>query len=421
MNKRNKSNSRQTKTVDTLILTGNGFDIWQGLQTDYGEFEKYYLANRDAILEKLGLTKHWHIIEDDGTEELFGDVEMIYGDAFDPQELEHGFWHTFEFSLGQLDSQRINAFFGKEDDDLVDLSIAIDNAQAVLSEAFSGWISTIEADERVSDYQFGDNCLFVNFNYTDTLEKRMGISHDKVFYIHGKANEKENIIFGHSMHPQLPVDELYNLGGRFRGLYFVESLLYETDKHAYLHYLEFLIYLASNGISLSDIKTIYVLGHSFASADFEYFQELSIATGAKRNAFNSKDLPSLNSFEALHLMIGYIILTYGGDDGPHPEIDASRARAFGQLVYQLQKKETWKSIKRQYNRSLSNRLKYPNRLSDLSNVVAAPQNMPQVKWNVTYHSPEDKRHIEEVLRTTGIREYEMFDTIDACIAAFQKH
>lgn len=418
MFKRKTNVSNQPASVDTLVIIGNGFDIWQGLYTDYRQFEKYYFANRNRILQKLGLTKNWSILQGDNIIDSFSDVEMIYGNPFHPSELGEDFWYTFEDSLHCLDAEQLNSFFGKEDDGLDDMDISIKNAQAILREAFCDWISTITVEGEESNFHFGENCLFVNFNYTDTLEKRFGVPHDNVFHIHGEASRKNSIVFGHSMHPQLPVEALYDFGGRFRGLYFVEKLLYETDKHTYIHYMELLIRLATRGIKLADIKHIYVLGHSFGAADLEYFEELGAVSFGKRTQNYSADFSSLDSLDAMHLMISYVILTYG-NDGYHPEFDAEVARAFAQWVYQSQKDAIWKTIQKEYRRKFFSRRKYPHRLRNLDEVLSVPPDVSPIKWHITYHSEKDKQRIESAMRTIGVSQYKLYSTIDECLVPFE--
>ena len=43
--------AEQRTPVDTLILIGNGFDIWQNLDTSYRSFERYYEAHLEEVLE----------------------------------------------------------------------------------------------------------------------------------------------------------------------------------------------------------------------------------------------------------------------------------------------------------------------------------------------------------------------------------
>ena len=108
---------------------------------------------------------------------------------------------------------------------------SIRNAKRIMREAFCNWIGEIKIDNKDVDYRFGDNCLFINFNYTDTLLRSFKVKEENEYHIHGEATDKETIIYGHSSHPQMPEDALYRFGGRFKGLYFVGKILYETDKH----------------------------------------------------------------------------------------------------------------------------------------------------------------------------------------------
>ena len=52
---------------------------------------------------------------------------MIYGDPFDPGELDNEFWNNFESSLANIDTERINLFFGKERRNLKDMRRSIRN------------------------------------------------------------------------------------------------------------------------------------------------------------------------------------------------------------------------------------------------------------------------------------------------------
>lgn len=49
----------------------------------------------------------------------------------------------------------------------------------------------------VSSNILNRNCLFLNFNYTDTLEKVYGIPASNILYIHGNALRGNNLILGH--------------------------------------------------------------------------------------------------------------------------------------------------------------------------------------------------------------------------------
>ena len=93
-----------------------------------------------------------------------------------------------------------------------------------------------------------------------------------------EASDAESIIFGHSSQPQEPEGFLYKLGGRFRGLFLVESVLYKTDKHVKDNITSLGIELSLSGVFADNIKDIYILRHSLGKVDMEYFAFLKDAT-----------------------------------------------------------------------------------------------------------------------------------------------
>lgn len=276
----NSDNNNKHILKDTLIIIGNGFDRWQWLDTSYDAFRQYYLLHRDEIMKKLHIRKK-EIRYSNKCIEEFSDVELIYGDPFHPSELGKLFWGDFESSLSKIDDQQLNLFFGKERSDLKEIKRSIKNAKIILTTAFCDWITSIEVNKQIPEYKFGDKCIVINFNYTDTLVKRFGISPSIEYHIHGQASDKSSIVFGHSSHPEYPMSALYEFGGRFRGAFFIDYLLYETDKHVQDHIQELAMFLALHSVMPENIKHVYVLGHSMSPVDIEYFQFLISISSTK--------------------------------------------------------------------------------------------------------------------------------------------
>lgn len=123
--------------IDTLILIGNGFDIWQGLDTSYSSFERYYYEHLDEVLERLGLSKRVYV-DDDGHDFECSDVEMFYGDPKKPCLLPHEFWADFETSLDKIDDQAINEYFGRSREGVQSIKRCASNVQRILQEIFNG-------------------------------------------------------------------------------------------------------------------------------------------------------------------------------------------------------------------------------------------------------------------------------------------
>lgn len=87
---------------DTLVIIGNGFDLWQNLKTSYKDFYNYYMQHRFEICKKLRIKDV--TIQEGNKIKKVTPVELIYEDILD-QDLDYfDFWNTFENSLGYLDA-----------------------------------------------------------------------------------------------------------------------------------------------------------------------------------------------------------------------------------------------------------------------------------------------------------------------------
>lgn len=408
---------------DTLIVIGNGFDIWQDLDTQYCHFRAYYMAHRDEILKKLGIKK-FVVIDENGNRSAFSDVELIYGDPFDPAELDGEFWNTFETSLAQIDVERINYFFGKEKHELKRMKKSIHNASRILREAFYDWISSIVIEETDPGYDFGEHCIFINFNYTDTLRKRFHVQESDDFHIHGDASDKESMIFGHAAHPQTPMEELAGFRGRFQGLSLLEQLLYETDKHVEDNICMLSLFLGLHGVNPENIKDIYVLGHSMGRPDLDYFRFLLRATSAHtpspRDGEIAEELPELGSMEEFHLRLSYVVERYGYGIKDRVEDPLMSAVVERRLALE-QMERNWKMEKR-FFKALgfrSRRVRQPPQIASQGE-EGRERRTEDATWHLSYFGDKDKHRKEEILSELGCSKYELCPSIDDCIKRFKR-
>ncbi len=359
--------------IDTIVVVGNGFDRWQGLQTSYADFHRYYMAHRFEILEELGIER-WSMYDGKNLVFEFTDVEILFGNPFEICELDDEFWNTFESSLSYIDDENINYFFGKSKSDLRDLKRSVRNAVKILRKAFSDWVSSIEIDERQSQYRFNDSTVFINFNYTDTLVKRFQVEPDMICHVHGEATDAESIVFGHSNHPEYPYPFLKQIGGRFEGAYYIDEILYETDKHVDDN-IQYLVYcLVCMGVMSEEIKHVYVLGHSFGEADLRYFAFLHSMTSIGDN--NKKELH----------------LDFLEEQFVHEQEE--RNRDFWDMALD----------------------KLGITQEDIDSFSPPKPRTQNAIWHITYHREEDKNRIEEVMRILGRSDYVLYDSIDKCLS-----
>lgn len=401
--KTNKKTQVEYSKKDTLVIIGNGFDRWQNLDTSYYSFRRFYLEHRDEIMKRLHIKPI--TIEIEGSQRRISDVEIIYGDPFHPDELNPDFWNSFESSLKDIDTYRLNMFFRKEKSDLRELRHSIKNAKKILQEAFSTWIGTIDVDEQKSTHRFGKNCVFINFNYTDTLEKRFQISPDDIFHIHGEAKDKNSIIFGHSSHPQLPEPMLNKFGGRFRGLYLAQELLYETDKHVQDNIQFLILFLATKGIMCQDIKKIYVLGHSMAPVDIEYFLFLLQATRVEQITESDSENDNESYFDEFQARMDYIINTVG--------YGVESSEVSQKAMHKQYHKE--QAARNQMFEEMCSKIlnsKYSRKTKD---AVVNFERHEDAMWHISYYKPEDKQWVEHLMKELNYSNYHVYPTIDECL------
>lgn len=401
--------------IDTLVIIGNGFDSWQGLKTGYSAFRDYYLAHRDGILRSLGICERV-IRRGDGPDIVLSDVELIYGDPFAPGELADNFWGKFEASLAHIDGERLNLFFGKDQEGLQEMRRSIRDAKRILTRAFCDWIASVPVDARDAGFRFGRNCLFLNFNYTDTLRKRFHVGPMQELHIHGEATDPESVIFGHSSHPQLPEPMLHDFGGRFRGLYYVDQVLYETDKHVMDNINELCVFLAAHGTMPQDIQNIYVLGHSMSPVDLEYFCFLADATRCGPRKFKADEADTVGDpAEDLDLRLKYTIGRAGGSIR-EDDVDIGMYHA---VWRQFDREQTRRS--EAFEQDFETLLKQTFLPDDPARTPAAPppQRTSAAQWHISCFRSEDRIYAQAVMKELGCSNYRLCNTIDEALEPFK--
>lgn len=454
--------AEQRTPVDTLILIGNGFDIWQNLDTSYKSFERYYEAHLDEVLKRFHLKKYIKYNDDgtiavdsEGNTITYSDVELFYGDPFKPQKLDHTFWWNLETSMDKIDDQQINYFFGR--DGVKNIKRCAENAQKILKEMFRDWVATIQISDEISKYAFGDNVLFVNFNYTDTLLKRFGVKEVNEFHIHGVANDKESIIVGHATHPEYPYEplRLFKNRPRMEGLYYIEEFLYNSDKHIEDNYMKLQMFCGLHGARIENIKKIFVLGLGFGDADLGYIKHLIYETqgiSEEPEAYLGKEekayLDSLDQDGIMHINMQYaashrervmqkkpisfpeyelldeMIKPYVEDPYQQMERDVQlRLEAAGvRRRFREEQEERNKKMRREYLRMLNKRM----HLGILTPVEAFLEHDPRIpydnsgaEWHISYHNEEDYKQIDAVMRSYGCENYKLYPDIEQCIETFK--
>ncbi len=272
------------KAPNNLFVIGNGFDIWQGSDTSYKSFARFYNQNKFRFAQELGLKNVLLLSDKEKSGHEITCFDLFYGvisNAGCELNEEDTFWSTFEEALGDLDIDLINLYYGNDDGDMDDLCSDIDFAYRLIRKCFVEWVKSVNVTNAEASYRF-KNSYFIDFNYTDTLQKRFGVSNKRIYYPHGNAFGKDGIVFGHDNCERPPVMLSPIFGNRLFGKTQLQMLLYLTDKKVRLHIADMLLTMFEYGIRWEEIKNVYILGHSMGKVDIKYFERL-----AKETAFTA--------------------------------------------------------------------------------------------------------------------------------------
>lgn len=251
--------------MKSLVITGNGFDVAHKLPTRYSDFMDYVWNVDREFYEQL--------------------IKYIFEDDL---------WNDFENALGFLEAGEIKAmsdaaylnYEGRYNDSQQAIIEELEFSTRI-SEILKEWIQSINTNVEpvVSDKIIDNGNIFINFNYTDTLETVYNILEENICYIHGKGTRSERLIIGHH--------NIFAYGAMPLMLTYQEMdewIKYERNKSYEEKEKEFAIdsyftntYKDTDAIivnhrkifeRLEEVEAVYVLGHSLSHVDFTYFQRI---------------------------------------------------------------------------------------------------------------------------------------------------
>ena len=250
-----------------LYIIGNGFDLHHGINSSYLNFRKWLHDNA------------W---------ETFMQIEEIYG------ECDSEWWSDFESRLGSLDVMQYSTQVASQNSpDLLsehcdrtwsDAQLAVEKAlQSVylnLRYCFYNWIKQLNLPQKSRMIDLKATSIYLNFNYTKTLETIYRIKSDFILYIHGCVDGGEFVLgHGNSYEKIKQNNQLF-------GLEFYEQLALEEAISAVAAQAKPVKeIIQANQIffkSLQDIKTVHVYGLSLSDVDLPYLNLIA------RNTFNVK-------------------------------------------------------------------------------------------------------------------------------------
>lgn len=272
----------------SLVVIGNGFDIMHGVKSSYWDFQK-------TIGKKSSLRYAMETYLDVPADSLWCNLEdslgrMNYSMFLNPVVLDT--WLE-NFDAYDPDAQAADFFAAVET--AIDPTFTIPRE---LSQRFKKWVRTlkIESGERPFSFLRG-NYKVLSFNYTEFIEHLYGARAENICYIHGcrKYRDKgksDELILGHVAGME---EEQWNRVDlrpiKFKDPYkrriFQAAMKTAVSEAAW--YDDSTTKNCSEIIKehddffdgLTDVKEVFVIGHSLSEVDYPYFSEIAKRCTAK--------------------------------------------------------------------------------------------------------------------------------------------
>ena len=237
-----------------LYIIGNGFDLHYGIKSSYRDFFSYLLET-NPLPESL-LT------------------EYCQGDL----------WRDFESGLGLIPESAFFAnVFGILQDNDADwdqiltswdaqaLSIEQNFNASQIARYFQEWVNQIDVSPAFDDGLIVDDehTAFLSFNYTRTLEDRLGIEQNRILHIHGRSGD-DDLVFGHA---HLNISEPRRLHD-FSGQDTLEELRIKFIANTEKPVSRILSGKQGWFEQLSNLQEIIVAGFSFGKVDLPYIKKI---------------------------------------------------------------------------------------------------------------------------------------------------
>ncbi|HTB52339.1 MAG TPA: bacteriophage abortive infection AbiH family protein [Ferruginibacter sp.] len=250
--------------TNILYIIGNGFDLYHGIKSKYTHFKEYLTYEDADLIRKL--------------EENF-DADLL--------------WSNFEETLAHLDTDNIveeaeiylvsygtsNWKDSYHHDYQYEVQNQIDVITVQLKQKFLEWMLQLRIPDNnhKKPLIINHNATFLNFNYTNSLEKIYKVPHNKIFYIHNKAIDiNSNLILGHSRDPDKMRSFNYKTNTADQDVRITQAnlILDSYFKETYKSTKKVIEENVAFFSALANINEIHILGHSLAVVDMGYFKEI---------------------------------------------------------------------------------------------------------------------------------------------------
>lgn len=252
--------------MNRLYIIGNGFDRFHDLPTGYNDFHEFVIKNHPNLENTF--EEYFEL-----STKLSIDNKRRWADF--ENDLATFDWKNFFKEQNQIDvlddNFRPSFIYGLEDD----LEQETDTLISSIREAFEDWLTALSLESTERKLYFEESSIFLNFNYTLTLEDVYQIPTNKILHIHGDVeNDQGYLVFGHNKN--LRTKPTFDKYGEPTRTPFSDSEANAQQSFYRLQKPVKEIIRENNGFfkNLKDINEIIILGHSLNVIDIPYFEKV---------------------------------------------------------------------------------------------------------------------------------------------------
>lgn len=268
-----------------LYIIGNGFDIHHNIPSRYSNYREWLEENDAGLLERL---RNYYNVDDKEWWNQF-EIELGYpdmGDYIDNTAIEN----QPDFGSDDFrDRDYHTGQFAAEDE--------IGSLVADIKGTFKEWVESLPSSDSGMKINLDkDDAFFINFNYTDTLQKLYNVMPSNILFIHGNVNNGTDLVLGHNRTyeeiddeyaPELP-EPSDDLDGEELAEWYVEhsdsgeDYIHQSVRGEVVSQIHSLRKQTENIIkdnrkcfeSLEEVQSVFIYGLSFSPVDEPYLDEV---------------------------------------------------------------------------------------------------------------------------------------------------
>ncbi|EJR11811.1 bacteriophage abortive infection AbiH family protein [Bacillus cereus] len=252
-----------------LYIVGNGFDLGHGLRTRYWNFRCYLEEYQGDFLRDF--EEKYYLWGKGLQTYLWNDLECNLANIDDGVLIEQMLQSTdLGLESGNIGIEdTLNHYFKVKFKYIEELTIYLKEWIEVVNLELDG------INRRTSLINENHQDIFINFNYTTTLEDIYNISRSNVLHIHGVVDSDDELVLGHSNSSRI---DYFNENYKDYQNKFDEQrapiykVLTDYCSKTYKDVNNYIDQLIS--LNFDAVERVIIIGHSLGDVDLPYFKEV---------------------------------------------------------------------------------------------------------------------------------------------------